>query len=1516
MSKKQRRLSFLVAFLVFFGCNIISRIMATDGEVTVITKENDVLQTKLSIEKNGKDVNLANAVELYENDNVQIKFNYKVISKDKKLTDGDKLIIDLPNVFGDIEPEYPKQHFKNIETEDISDKVKRITLTVGGDKIETAMGGYLYITAKVLPTSEKIYSEIKINFKEFKVTVASEIGSDNNKEMSISKDAHTDKPSNYEDNQWYNDKILFPDENNKYTDRLIHYIINVNKNSGRFNNVIINDVIPDGLSLIDSTIKVYKITNDNKMEDVTSSVKSSNPGTDGLNLGNINEQYVIKYDCKVISEKAKYINKVKVDYSNNGDKEYKECSIEISGAKSIYHTGTDIAKEVSLDNNSFNNTVEIYSQDNHKELYYRVVLNGNCEEKENLEFTDEVPKQLTLNTDSVKVYDCVGTETIESINKYKSDISENRIQIKFDKITEPVIITYTVKINNLSDEMIQNKATIKWNEVTADSTSTVVIINPKKLNEDFTKKVNGQSLTTLMPNEKGNYTDTSLNYQLMVNGFLQKKSNAVLYDEIPNILETSIDKIKILKDTGREWKDVTSNFKDSIELSSDNKLKITFGEITDRYYVDIGCKLNNEPSNSIVNKGKLEFDDEDGASHTETDEATANIIETIKGDKGLTKWVVQWDSNYKTIKDTYENNPLTKGVVIRYKILVNDKLEDISGKVLTDEIPDGMKLLTDTIKIYEVVHNRPIEITKSFEGTLNTTKNKLEVTFNKSSKYYVSYSCAIDKVKDKYENSCSFNNEKSSTEVIPGKSSEGIKEKPLIEKFVGLDYDTSSNNKEISLNVNRSEQGGIIGSRVSYRIVINEDKKYRSSMKLEDVLPSNMTLDKNSVSISSEPYTEKYSKEYNKDTNTLQIDFGDTRSKFIVTYSCIITGVSDKYINTATVTTVDKDEFAKAIVNNDNKELNTTEGKISKLIQTPGDITYKEDGLITLTKENSKLVGKKLNYRVFINTNGDSLSNAVFTDTLPSCLTLDKYNVLVYKKNKQTGQWDYHYMKVDFDEPSNAIVINFGNTDDVYKIEYQATINTELDDGSITNKAVITSGADKWEASIDCKIDKSEIKLTDGEDGLQKSVIGSKSKVNKIGDKIKYRISVNPECNILKKVKIQDYIPYGMKFIPDSYSVYKLEVNGDKDIVTDNLKSYGMSKGVLTQELGDINATYFMEYECEVVSIEKNYENKAVMETSESSERREIVYNVLFDMDCGGFNCEKLVDKNSIGIDNDDQLVTYIIRLWGDMILPKDSINIEDVIDKRVKIINVETPEDFESNIDKDTNTIHVTNKNNVINLEKYGEQGVNILIKTDFTDVKAGESIENIAEINKVETSSVKTVKGYSFSGIKLDKDTSTPLANVVFELLDEDKTKIMEMVSDSDGKIKGSASKAGKYYLREIKALDNYKLDDKLIEIIINGDSRNVDIGNIYNEKEEKVLETLNTPKGSANMLLSNEGYPSISTESQDYFGTYKEVDTGSINRETIHELPKTGDVDASHVNFKYNINLLKNKLRILLT
>lgn len=109
--------------------------------------------------------------------------------------------------------------------------------------------------------------------------------------------------------------------------------------------------------------------------------------------------------------------------------------------------------------------------------------------------------------------------------------------------------------------------------------------------------------------------------------------------------------------------------------------------------------------------------------------------------------------------------------------------------------------------------------------------------------------------------------------------------------------------------------------------------------------------------------------------------------------------------------------------------------------------------------------------------------------------------------------------------------------------------------------------------------------------------------------------------------------------------------------------------------------------------------------------------------------------------------------------------------------------------------------------------------------------------EITKAIYNYKEEVKTGSLKILKIDEDTSAPIAGVKFELYDAKNNLIDTLITDSDGIIFVEKLPQGDYYYKEIEAPGNYVVNDTLKKFSINEENLAVEI----TVKNKEVIEEL---------------------------------------------------------------------------
>ena len=274
-----------------------------------------------------------------------LRIDYKILNKDK-LKDGDKIVISLPDIFKDIEPKCPDQHFKDF---DVKDGV--VTLTFN-ENVEKAVTGYMIIRFVGNSNIRKGVSypvSIDLNGKPSTVYITGEEYSHPNSGgqyplMYKTADLPTAATDKEQGREYYGEIV---DRN-----KPIKYFVEINLGDGvnpntrsYLSNADFFDNIPKGMALDINSISIKRMGYyDERSSDVTKDFWESNrikADTKHLeiNFGDIRyERYTVIYETRITSTESGYLNDAKLYYDDDKElpsKHYSKLSKD-AGALNVY----------------------------------------------------------------------------------------------------------------------------------------------------------------------------------------------------------------------------------------------------------------------------------------------------------------------------------------------------------------------------------------------------------------------------------------------------------------------------------------------------------------------------------------------------------------------------------------------------------------------------------------------------------------------------------------------------------------------------------------------------------------------------------------------------------------------------------------------------------------------------------------------------------------------------------------------------------------------------------------------------------------------------------------------------------------------------------------------------------------------------------------------------------------------------------------------------------------------------
>ena len=274
-----------------------------------------------------------------------LRIDYKILNKDK-LKHGDKIVISLPDIFKDIEPKCPDQHFKDF---DVKDGV--VTLTFN-ENVEKAVTGYMIIRFVGNSNIRKGVSypvSIDLNGKPSTVYITGEEYSHPSSGgqyplMYKTADLPTAATDKEQGREYYGEIV---DRN-----KPIKYFVEINLGDGvnpntrsYLSNADFFDNIPKGMALDVNSICIKRMGYyDERSSDVTKDFWESNrikADTKHLeiNFGDIRyERYTVIYETRITSTESGYLNDAKLYYDDDKElpsKHYSKLSKD-AGALNVY----------------------------------------------------------------------------------------------------------------------------------------------------------------------------------------------------------------------------------------------------------------------------------------------------------------------------------------------------------------------------------------------------------------------------------------------------------------------------------------------------------------------------------------------------------------------------------------------------------------------------------------------------------------------------------------------------------------------------------------------------------------------------------------------------------------------------------------------------------------------------------------------------------------------------------------------------------------------------------------------------------------------------------------------------------------------------------------------------------------------------------------------------------------------------------------------------------------------------
>lgn len=414
-------------------------------------------------------------------------------------------------------------------------------------------------------------------------------------------------------------------------------------------------------------------------------------------------------------------------------------------------------------------------------------------------------------------------------------------------------------------------------------------------------------------------------------------------------------------------------------------------------------------------------------------------------------------------------NPNTKGNLITksethetenpsyvdWTVDVNTKLNIIQDAIVSDQIPVGLSLITDSIKVEK--------LKVSYDGTVTGISEDVTASVKAATGSAITmndFTLGLGEIKEAYRITYRTN----ITEYgRPGYTNHAIIKNGT--KELGNDSEVISSLTRGAL-IEKSGvpiyYDGTNSKRIQWTININKAEMNLSNVLIEDTPISNQTLDNSTIKVWE---LNKYGGTWHrgsdvtnaiKDLNgidvsddlTFPIQFGDLNKKaYELTFEADINYPSD-YTPELTCTNEAKITANDGITQTVSKSVDVTRGALLTKETTGETVNYDT---------------KQISWRIVANQGKHTITNATLHDNLPEGLTLKRDSIKIKVGGVDKDLSEFTVLPASGDIVGNTtdldFSINFGTINDVVIIEYITKINDQkYYGGKFDNEAWLTGG--------------------------------------------------------------------------------------------------------------------------------------------------------------------------------------------------------------------------------------------------------------------------------------------------------------------------------------------------------------------------------------------------------------------------------------------------------------------------
>ena len=674
----------------------------------------------------------------------------------------------------------------------------------------------------------------------------------------------------------------------------ITWQIDVNKAEQNLTNVSIEDSIPAGLSLKDSTMRVWKLVKDGSGwrygEEITDSLKNEGKLKFPLELGDIETAYRITFDTDI-------------EY----DDEYKS-SLDFENTATLKEEGEEVdydKDEVTVNRDTLleKNGTETTSYGN-PEITWTIDVNKANHSIENAVITDTIGEGLKLREGSIKVD---GKEVPLGGDSYPRLVEQedNSFILELGNINSSYIITYVTDVTNPDLESYSNKVDLTGDGLTGDGIGNGTITkepsvkpsvnnNYNKTRADKNKEIDGINYDGI------NYEEKTMSWLTTVDAKKELITELTITDtfEPAGSMVFMSESLRVLKNgelVDRSNYTLTDNKADGFVLKFKGPLDRTKYEI---YY-----KTSFDPDKVIEAVGTL--------NTTNKYTNKANFTGKVKPINSEGKDIDTKDKTADyTLKEEIFNGGKKDGDLdrtgrtITWKIYVNALGQDLTGRdlVITDTLSEGQVFNRDSLVIKEYTleagGNIKVDEGSTFspkEEDLEETENGFKLTFKDGidKPYVIEYKTKVAGIsKPEYTNIANIIG-KDLEKNYEGKVTYNDHNKFIVKEASNIKGNTAYTDDEINWKVTLNESLSDIKNAV-FKDTMSQGHVYvNGSLKVYKGSISEGNL------VKLEDGNPKVTKTEGK--TELELTLGDIDTVYIITYDTVVVATEGSITNDASL---------------------------------------------------------------------------------------------------------------------------------------------------------------------------------------------------------------------------------------------------------------------------------------------------------------------------------------------------------------------------------------------------------------------------------------------------------------------------------------------------------------------------------------------------------------------------------------------------------------------------------------